>query len=76
MSRVGVPLPFRGPSARVRGALAASVVETLSEMRFRQRYLDLMCNPYVREIFIKQAHGIHSFENIWTKTAFSKLKLQ
>jgi len=44
------------------------------EKRYRQRYLDLVMNPNVRDIFIKRAHIVQSFRNFLLERGFLEVE--
>ncbi len=44
------------------------------EKRYRQRYLDLVMNPNVRDIFIKRAHIVQAFRNFLLERGFLEVE--
>ena len=44
------------------------------EKRYRQRYLDLVMNPNVRDIFIKRAHIVQAFRNFFLERSFMEVE--
>ncbi len=44
------------------------------EARYRQRYVDLIVNPEVREVFVKRTRLINTMRNFLTAKATSKWK--
>ena len=44
------------------------------EKRYRQRYLDLLMNPNVRDVFIKRARIIESFRNFLLERSFLEVE--
>ncbi|MBW2019929.1 MAG: lysine--tRNA ligase [Deltaproteobacteria bacterium] len=44
------------------------------EKRYRQRYLDLIMNPNVRDIFFKRSHIIQAFRNFFLERGFLEVE--
>lgn len=44
------------------------------ELRYRQRYVDLIINPEVREVFAKRANIINSIRNLMNKKGFLEVQ--
>ena len=44
------------------------------EKRYRQRYLDLVMNPNVRDIFIKRAHIVQAFRSFFLERGFLEVE--
>lgn len=57
-------LPVEGPESKV------SISTVVQETRYRQRYLDLMTNPGVRDIFITRARIISYIRRYFDSRGF------
>ena len=44
------------------------------EKRYRQRYLDLVMNPNIRDIFIKRAHIVQAFRSFFLERGFLEVE--
>ncbi len=44
------------------------------EIRYRRRYLDLIVNPQVREVFLKRSKVIHAIRNFFDKRGFIEVE--
>ncbi len=44
------------------------------EKRYRQRYLDLVMNPNVRDIFVKRAHIVQAFRSFFLERGFLEVE--
>jgi len=44
------------------------------ELRYRQRYVDLVVNPAVRDVLTKRTLILRAIRKFWTRKAISKLK--
>jgi len=63
-----LPLPKTDSQGNVHDAF------TDSEMRYRQRYADLVVNPHVKEVFIKRAKLMHTMRSFFVEKGYYEVE--